>query len=101
LTHCQSLSALDQVTLYNGQPAGCKELADLALSRIICGKRSLKTTDVQYVWAVKASEDELDETAIFDAEDILSARCKLVIIDKESIVIRLFRYTIRNISNVF
>ena len=50
----------------NGQPAGYKELANHVLSWIICAKRPLKTKEVQYAWAVKDSEDELDETAIPD-----------------------------------
>jgi len=76
-----------------GQPVGYKELAKHVLSWIVCAKRSLKTTDVQYAWAVKDSEDELDETAIPDAEDMLSACCGLVVIDKDSEIIRLAHYT--------
>ena len=65
------------------------------LSWIICAKRPLKTMDVQYAWAVKDSEDELNETAILGAEDMLSACCGLVVIDRESEVIRLVHYTVQ------
>ena len=77
----------------DGQPVGYKELAKHVLSWIVCAKRPLKTTDVQYAWAVKDSEDELDETAIPDAEDMLSACCGLVVIDKDSEIIRLAHHT--------
>jgi len=65
------------------------------LSWIICAKRPLQTIEVQYAWAVKDSEDELDETAIPDVEDMLSACCGLVVIDKESEIIRLVHYTVQ------
>ena len=67
---------------------------------IICAKRPLKTTDVQYAWAVKDSEDMFDETAIPDVEDMLSACCGLVVIDKESEVIRLAHYTVQSTSRM-
>jgi hypothetical protein len=79
----------------NGQPAGYKELAQHVLSWIVCAKRPLKMIDVKYAWAVKDSENELDETAIPDAEDMLLACCGLVIIDKESEIIRLVHYTVQ------
>jgi hypothetical protein len=54
-----------------------------------------QTSSVQYAWAVKDSEDELDEAAIPDAEDMFSACCGLVVIDKESEIIRLVHYTLQ------
>jgi hypothetical protein len=51
--------------------------------------------EVQYAWAAKNSLNKLDETAIPDAEDILSACYGLVVIDKESEVIRLAHYTVQ------
>jgi len=79
----------------DGQQAGHKELASHVLSWIICAKRPLKTIDVQYAWAVKDGEDELDETAIPDAEDMLSACYGLVVIDKKSEIIRFVHYTVQ------
>ena len=85
----------DAMERINGQPVGYKKLANHVLSWIICAKRPLKTIEVQYAWAVKDSEDELDETAIPDAEDMLSVCCGLVVIDKESEIIRLVHYTVQ------
>jgi hypothetical protein len=47
-------------------------------------KRPLKIIEVQYAWAVKDSENELDKTAILNAEGMLLACCGLVTIDRES-----------------
>ena len=85
----------DVMERINGQPADYKELANHVLSWIICAKRPLKTIEVQYAWAVKDSVDELDETAIPEAGDMLSACCGLVVIDKESEIIRLVHYTLQ------
>ena len=63
------------------------------LSWIICTKYPLKTIEVQYAWAVKDSEDELNETAVPDTEHMLSACCRLVVIDKKSEIIRLVHFT--------
>ncbi|EGS23959.1 uncharacterized protein CTHT_0006690 [Thermochaetoides thermophila DSM 1495] len=69
LLHQAYNDAMDRI---NGQPDDHKELANHVLSWIICAKRPLKTMEVQYAWAVRESEDEIDETAIPDAEDMLS-----------------------------
>ena len=79
----------------NGQPDDHKELANHVLSWIICAKRPLKTIEVQYAWAVRDSEDGIDEPAIPDAGDMLSACCGLIAIDKESEIIRPFHYTVQ------
>jgi hypothetical protein len=79
----------------NEQPDDYKELANHVLSWIICAKCPLKTIEIQYAWAVKDSVDELDETAIPEAGDMLSACCGLVVIDKESEIIRLVHYTLQ------
>jgi len=55
----------------------------------------LNFIDVQYAWAVKDSEDKLDEAAIPDVEDMLSACCGLVVIDEESEIIRLVHSTVQ------
>jgi FOG: Ankyrin repeat len=85
----------DVMERINGQPADYKELANHVLSWIICAKRPLKTIEVQYAWAVKDSEDGIDEAAIPEAENMVSVCCGLVVIDKESEIIRLVHYTLQ------
>jgi len=86
----------DAMERINGQPTGYKELASHVLSWTVCAKLPQKTTDVQHAWAVKDSENKrLEEAAISDAEDMLSACCGLAVIDKESEIIRLVHSTVQ------
>jgi hypothetical protein len=85
----------DAMERVNGQPDDHKKLANHVLSWIICAKRPLKTIEVQYAWAVKDCENELDEAAIPDAESMLATCFGLVTIDKESEITRLSHYIVQ------
>ncbi|EGS19501.1 uncharacterized protein CTHT_0049690 [Thermochaetoides thermophila DSM 1495] len=77
----------------NGQPSDYKELANHVLSWIVCAKRPVKTIEVQYAWAVRDCEGRIEEAAVPDVEDMLLACCELVVVDKESDIIRLVHCT--------
>lgn len=76
-----------------------KQLPDqLALAKevllwIIFTKRPLTTLELRHAIAVKGSRMKLDETALPDDEDMISACAGLVTVDKESSIIRLVHYT--------
>ena len=63
------------------------------LSWIVCAKRPVKTIEVQYAWAVRDCEGRIEEAAVPDVEDMLLACCELVVVDKESDIIRLVHCT--------
>jgi len=50
----------DAMERINGQLDDHKELANHVFSWIICAKRQLTAREVQYAWAVRDSEDEID-----------------------------------------
>jgi hypothetical protein len=70
-----------------------EELAREALSWITCARGPLSTAELQHALAVELGEPELDKDNIPYVEDIVSACAGLVIVDKESDVIRLVHYT--------
>jgi ankyrin repeat protein len=77
----------------NGQVKDQEELAKQVLSWITCAKKPLATSELQYALAVEIGESQLDEENLPDIEDIVSVCAGLVIIDKESGIIRLVHYT--------
>jgi ankyrin repeat protein len=76
-----------------GQLEDQKELAKQVLSWIICGKRPLTTSELQYALAIEVGDSELDKDNLPQVEDILSVCAGLVTVDEESSIIRLVHYT--------
>ncbi|KAK3935766.1 hypothetical protein QBC46DRAFT_461901 [Diplogelasinospora grovesii] len=76
-----------------GQKDGFRNLAEQALSWIICAKRPLTTLEIQHALAVEFGEVELDEGNLALPQDIISVCLGLVTVDEESGIIRLVHYT--------
>ncbi|KAF2257611.1 hypothetical protein CC78DRAFT_442927, partial [Lojkania enalia] len=76
-----------------GQLSGDYELGKKVLSWITYAKRPLTTTEMCCALAVELDKAELDPENIPDVEDLLSVCAGLVVIDRESAVIRLVHYT--------
>jgi hypothetical protein len=76
----------------NGQIKDQEELTKQVLSWITYVKGQLTTTELQYMLRVKVSESELDEENFSQIKDIVSVCARLVIINKESGIIRLVHY---------
>ncbi|QKX61014.1 uncharacterized protein TRUGW13939_08160 [Talaromyces rugulosus] len=83
----------DVIERIKSQVKDQEELAREALSWITCARRPLSTAELQHALAVELGEPELDKDDIPYVEDIVSACAGLVIVDKESDVIRLVHYT--------
>lgn len=58
-----------------------QELAEQALSWIICALRPLSTLELQHALAVEIGESELDEENIPDIDKVVSVCAGLVTID--------------------
>ena len=76
-----------------GQVADAKELAKQVLSWITCAKRPLTTRELQHALGIEVGESELDNDNVPEIEDIISVCAGLVMVDKESNIIRLVHYT--------
>jgi ankyrin repeat protein len=76
-----------------GHDADSEELAKQVLSWITCSKRPLSTSELQHALAVEVGKTELDEENLPQLEDMVSVCAGLVIVDKESSIIRLVHYT--------
>jgi ankyrin repeat protein len=70
-----------------------EELAKQVLSWITCARRPLTTSELQHALAVEVGEFTLDEENLPQIEDIVSVCAGLVVVDKESNIIRLVHYT--------
>jgi len=77
----------------DGQITNSRDLAKQVLSWITCAKRRLTTSELRYALAVEVNESELDEDNLPEVEDMVSVCAGLVIVDKESDIIRLVHYT--------
>ena len=77
----------------NEQQHGFKTLATQALLWVTCGRRPLKTTELQHALATKVGEPALDEGDFPQMADIVSACAGLVTVDEDSGIIRLVHYT--------
>ncbi|PMD60184.1 ankyrin repeat protein, partial [Hyaloscypha bicolor E] len=75
-----------------GQLQDQEELAKQVLSWIMCAKRPLTITELQYALAIEVSDSKLDEENLPQLEDIVSVCTGLVTIDEESGIIRLVHY---------
>ncbi|KAG9229619.1 hypothetical protein BJ875DRAFT_537610 [Amylocarpus encephaloides] len=83
----------DAMERINCQVKDQKELAKQVLSWIICAKRPLTTTELQYALRVEVGESTLDEENLPEIEDMVSVCAGLVTIDEKSGIIRLVHYT--------
>ncbi|KAJ6588038.1 hypothetical protein B0H19DRAFT_1300473, partial [Mycena capillaripes] len=70
-----------------------KQIAHSALTWIVNAKRPLTVTELQTALAVEPGLKQLDEDNVMDIETVLSVCAGLVIVDKESSVVRLVHYT--------
>ncbi|KAH7159361.1 nucleoside phosphorylase domain-containing protein, partial [Fusarium sp. MPI-SDFR-AT-0072] len=93
-------SAYDQaMERINRQEMGLRELAIRVLSWITCAKRQLTTTEFQHALATKMGNPVLDTGDLVPIEDIISVCAGLVVVDKESDIIRLAHYTTQHYLN--
>lgn len=83
----------DAMERIEGQARNSRDIAKQALSWITCAKRLLTTSELQHALSVELATSELDEDNIPEIEDIVSVCAGLIIIDKESDIIRLVHYT--------
>ncbi|KAL5378431.1 hypothetical protein DPSP01_009188 [Paraphaeosphaeria sporulosa] len=77
----------------DGQLDGDQALAKKVLSWITYARRPLTTAELCCALAVERGESELDPDNVPDIEDLLSVCAGLVVIDKESAIVRLVHYT--------
>ncbi|KAL2195387.1 ankyrin repeat-containing domain protein [Corynascus similis CBS 632.67] len=77
----------------NGLPTGHQELAKHVLAWITLVRSPPSLTQVQHAWAVRDSEDELNQDNLLEAEAIISACGGLVTVDKEHDIIQLIHHT--------
>jgi hypothetical protein len=87
VTYEQAMKQID------GQEEGFRELTKKVLSWVICAKRPLTTTELQYALAVRVGMMELDGDFVPEVEVLLSVCARLVVVDGKSKVIRLVHYT--------
>lgn len=78
-----------------GQLPGKRTRAKSVLSWITYAQRALTTEELCHALAVEQGDEELDCDNIPDIEDIISVCAGLVIVDKESNIVRLVHYTTR------
>ncbi|KAL5377140.1 hypothetical protein DPSP01_009953 [Paraphaeosphaeria sporulosa] len=83
----------DALERIKAQLDGHYELAKKVLSWITNARRPLTTTELCCALAVEPDEAELDLDNLPHVEDLLSVCAGLVIVDKESAIIRLVHYT--------
>ncbi|KIN08971.1 hypothetical protein OIDMADRAFT_70903, partial [Oidiodendron maius Zn] len=76
-----------------------KQLAKQVLYWISYALRPLTVEELQYALAVEPGESKLDEDNIPDEELLTSLCAGLVIVDKESSIIRLVHYTTQEYFN--
>lgn len=77
----------------NEQPSNLRELAQRVISWLVNAQRELQVTELQHALAIEEGDRVLDEDNITDA-DILTTVCAgVVIVDKDSGIIRFVHYT--------
>ncbi|KAJ7310860.1 ankyrin repeat-containing domain protein [Mycena albidolilacea] len=70
-----------------------KQIGYSTLTWVLNAKRPLTVSEIQTALAVEPDSQELDEDNVMDIETILAVCAGLVIVDKESSVLRLVHYT--------
>ena len=83
----------DAMTRIFSQDKDCHEVARRALSLILCGKRPLKTQELQHALMIESEDTELDQDNWLEAGDILQVCAGLITIDESSATIRFVHYT--------
>jgi ankyrin repeat protein len=83
----------DALQRIKGQLDGDQELAKKVISWITFAKRPLTATEICCALAIELEDVELDSENIPNIKDLVSVCAGLVIVDKESDVIRLVHYT--------
>ncbi|KAF2470492.1 ankyrin repeat protein, partial [Lindgomyces ingoldianus] len=76
-----------------GQLNGDYQQAKKVLSWIIYAQRPLSTDEICCALAVEQEKEDLDPENVPDVEDLVSVCAGLVVVDKESAIIRLVHYT--------
>ncbi len=94
----KSPAALDEaykeaIKRIDGQLVEDRSLARRALSWIIYAKRPLTTQELCCALSVESGDKSQNKDNICDIEDVLSACAGLVVVDKESNVVRLVHHT--------
>ncbi|KAF2453530.1 hypothetical protein BDY21DRAFT_424471, partial [Lineolata rhizophorae] len=83
----------DALQRIEGQLPSHRELAKKVLSWITFSKRPLTTAEICCALAVEPDKAKVDLERIPDVEDLVSVCAGLVVVDKESAIIRLVHYT--------
>jgi ankyrin repeat protein len=83
----------DALRRIEGQLPGEYERAKQVLSWLAFARRPLTTAELCYALAVEPGTSKLDPDNMPDVEDLVSACAGLVIVDKESAVVRLVHHT--------
>ncbi|KAJ6565253.1 hypothetical protein DFH09DRAFT_821023, partial [Mycena vulgaris] len=76
-----------------GQSEDDRRTACSTLIWVVNAKRPLKVSEITAALAIKPGAQSLDEDYLMDIETILAVCAGLVILDKESSVVRLVHYT--------
>ena len=80
-------------TRINEQPRNLCELAQRVISWLVNAQRELQVTELQHALAIEEGDRELDEDNITDADILTSVCAGVVIVDKDSGIIRFVHYT--------
>lgn len=75
-----------------------RKLAKQVIAWISCAKRPLTSAELEHALAVNTGESEFDKENISSVEDMVRFCAGLVIVDKESGIIRLVHYTTQECS---
>jgi ankyrin repeat protein len=83
----------DAIGRIEAQSSDDAALACKALSWIEYAQRPLTTAELCHALSIEPEERDLDSTAIYEIEDVLSVCAGLVTVDVESDIVRLVHYT--------
>ncbi|KAL6361198.1 hypothetical protein LRP88_04661 [Fusarium phalaenopsidis] len=76
-----------------GSQANTEAFAKKVLAWITCARRPFTTSELQHALAVEVGEMEFDEENLPGVDDVVAVCAGLVVVDKESNIIRLVHYT--------
>ncbi|KAK6361430.1 hypothetical protein TWF730_005159 [Orbilia blumenaviensis] len=83
-------STLERINANDSDP---EKMANQALWWVICAKRPLTTSELQYALAIEVGESSLDEENLPEIQDIISLCAGLITVDEKSDIVRLVHYT--------
>ncbi|WXC58479.1 hypothetical protein SNK03_004378 [Fusarium graminearum] len=72
-----------------------REFAKMVLAWITCARRPLTTSELRFALAVQIGDVDLDESNVPEIGDVVAVCAGLVVVDKQSNIIRLAHYTIQ------